>query len=147
MVVGRLRPSDTVPVSDWRQHVTAGFLRLATPVVTPPEGMSETERRWWLVNWHHSGQAAELLRKGRSYNLEVAADGRLSARGVRPGEYSLLISASPKEVIGKDLGTQLSAPWGGHVSTEVTIPPPDPASPSAPHDLGEVELTIRRRNQ
>jgi hypothetical protein len=147
MVVGRLRPSDTVPVSDWRQHVTAGFLRLATPVVTPPEGMSETERRWWLVNWHHSGQAAELLRKGRSYNLEVAADGHLSARGVRPGEYSLLISASPKEVIGKDLGTQLSAPWGGHVSTEVTIPPPNPASPSAPHDLGEIELTIRRRNQ
>jgi hypothetical protein len=145
-LVGRLKSSETLPVTDWRRHLTTYNLSRKLPVVQPPAGLSEDARQLWWVTWHQSPVGREQARQRRSHAVIVAADGRFTVRGVQPGEYQLSFVALPEELVRKNPWEQRAAAWRAQVIQPVTIPETDANSPGsdAPVDLGDVVLKIQR---
>lgn len=146
-VVGRLKPSEAIPVTDWRQHITTRSLSRKLPVVEPPPGLSEEARKMWVVAWYQSAAGREQTRQNANYTVVVDADGRFTVRGVPAGEYQLQLTALPTEMARKGDWNLNAADWYGLSIQDVTVPEPAPdTSPtSAPLDLGDVELKIHRR--
>ena len=58
-VVGRLKPSDALPVTDWPRHLTAHSLSRTPPTVEPPPGLSEVARQLWWVAWSQAAAGRE----------------------------------------------------------------------------------------
>lgn len=148
-VVGRLKSSEPLPVTDWRRHLVTYSLSRKLPVVEPPVGLSEEARQLWWVTWHQSPAGREQARQRASYAVDVAADGRFTVRGVRPGDYQLWFVALPEEVVRKSPWDHQAAAWRGRAIQTITIPEPDANHPTTedPISLGEVVLTIQRRAQ
>ena len=146
-VVGQLKASK--PVSgNWRQLVTVfSFTRkLAGP--QPPADLAEEARQLWLVAWHQSAAGAAWLRQSVRYDVQVAADGRFTIRGVVPGEYELWLRAVPEDMLRTDPWRVKGAPWTGYVQPRpVIVPRGESGDATALFDLGEVEVTIQRRAQ
>ena len=149
MVVGRLKPSEAIPVTDWGQHLAVRNLIRRLSIIEPPAGLSEEARQLWWVTWYQSPAGREQTRQRANYTVVVDADGHFTLRGVSPGEYRLHFTALPAEVVHKYPwpGNVRAADWRGEAAQNVIIPESDPtASPtSAPLDLGDVELKIHRR--
>lgn len=146
-VVGRLKPSEAISVTDWRQHIATRSLSRTLPVVEPPTGLSEEARKMWWVVWYQSPAGLEQTRQNANYTVVVEADGRFTVRGVPPGEYQLQLTALPTEMARKGEWNFNAAEWYGLTLQNVIIPEPNPndSATSAPLDLGDVELKIQRR--
>jgi hypothetical protein len=146
-VVGQLKASKPVP-GDWRRLVTDSSFTRKLVGPQPPADLAEEARQLWLVAWHQSAAGAAWLRQSVRHDVEVAADGRFTIRGVMPGEYELWLRAVPEEMLRTDSWRAQGAPWTGYVQPRpVIVPAGQSGDEPALVDLGEVEVTIQRRAQ
>jgi hypothetical protein len=150
IVIGRLKLTERLPVGEWynwQENLTARSLSRRRNLPMPPDTLTGEERRLWWFRWIASDAGQDYLRQRKTHSLDVTPEGTFQAAGVLPGEYELQFAVVPVPLSWREPQAQQVAAWHGRIVRTVVIPEANPAEPEAPHDLGEVELTIRRRNQ
>ncbi len=150
VVTGRLKLSERLPVGEWynwQENLTTRRLTRSQPLPEPPGALAGEDRRLWWFRWIESEAGQEYLRHRRTYTVDVTPEGTFRAAGVLPGHYELHFAAVPVPLSWREPLAHRAAAWQGRATQTVVVPNADPAEPEAPVDLGEVELTIRRRAQ
>ena len=84
-------PGAVIEWSKQTQHARLGAQ--ASPLPMPP-GLTGEAAALWEVDFWQSAAGRERLRQGRSYPVEVAADGSFRAAGVLPGTYTLWMNVA-----------------------------------------------------
>ena len=136
LVVGRLDAGEVHGVTNWQMQVH--FPTLQPTVRSPrpkPTGLSPDALKHWELDFWQSEAGHNSLFADRSFNLEVAPDGFVTAYGVSPGDYKLYVSVKATKAD--------SSPDIGYLSQEVVVPAAEEAKPGV-LDLGTLVLHQRQ---